>query len=94
MDLLHVYAELVAAGGDAAGRYAGVAAHLRACGPCGQDYEGLLAVVSTVSGARPAAAAAGRRRRIRVPGWTRLRRRGGLGGGQAGGGAAGRQRGG
>src|SRR5580698_1187824 len=89
MDLLHVYAELVAAGGDAPGRYAGVAAHLRACGPCGQDYEGLLAAVSAVAGAP----GAGRRRRIRVPGWAaRIRRLAGLRGGQAGGGAAGRQR--
>jgi hypothetical protein len=94
MDLLHVYAELVAAGGDAPGRYAGVAAHLRACGPCGQDYEGLLAAVSAIAGVPPGGAAAGRRRRIRVPGWAaRIRRLAGLGGGQAGGGAAGRQRG-
>jgi hypothetical protein len=26
-------------------RYPGVAAHLRACGPCGEDFEGLLAAL-------------------------------------------------
>jgi hypothetical protein len=47
MELLHVYVELVAADGLAAAaqRYPGVEAHLRACGPCGQDFDGLLAAV-------------------------------------------------
>ena len=40
--ILHVYAELVAAGEPAEDRYPGIAAHLRACGPCGEDFEGLL----------------------------------------------------
>ena len=40
--ILHVYAELVAAGEPAAGRYPGIAAHLKACGPCGEDFDGLL----------------------------------------------------
>ena len=31
MAVLHVYVDLVAAGGDAAGRYPGVVAHLAAC---------------------------------------------------------------
>ena len=26
-------------------RYPGVAAHLQACGPCGEDFEGLLATI-------------------------------------------------
>ena len=43
MEMLHVYAELVASGAPAAQRYPGVAAHLRACGPCGEDFDGLLA---------------------------------------------------
>ena len=43
MEMLHVYAELVAAGAPAEQRYPGIAAHLRACGPCGEDFEGLLA---------------------------------------------------
>ena len=46
MAILHVYVDLVVAGEDAAGRYPGVAAHLRACGPCGEDFNGLLLAVS------------------------------------------------
>ena len=46
MRVLHVYVEMVANGEDAAARYRGVASHLRACGPCGEDFEGLLALVT------------------------------------------------
>lgn len=46
MDMLHVYADLVAAGVPAEARHPGVAAHLRACGPCGEDFEGLLAAIA------------------------------------------------
>ena len=49
MAILHVYVDLVAAGEDAAGRYPGVAAHLAACGPCGEDFNGLLAAVTSGS---------------------------------------------
>ena len=49
MDLLHVYVDLVAAGDAAAQRYPGIAAHLRACGPCGEDFDGLLAAVTGTS---------------------------------------------
>ncbi len=46
MDLLHVYVELVAADPAAAAeRYPGIAAHLAACGPCAEDFAGLLAAV-------------------------------------------------
>jgi hypothetical protein len=41
MRLLHVYAEAPAR----AERYPGVAAHLRACGPCSTDFDGLLAAL-------------------------------------------------
>jgi hypothetical protein len=34
MEVLHVYAELAAAGDPVEQRYADIAAHLRACGPC------------------------------------------------------------
>ena len=44
-EMLHVYAELVAGGEPAGKRYPGIAAHLRACGPCGEDFEGLLAAI-------------------------------------------------
>jgi hypothetical protein len=43
--LLHIYVELVlddSTGAEAARRYPGVAAHLLACGPCADDFEGLL----------------------------------------------------
>jgi hypothetical protein len=47
MAVLHVYVDLVAAGQDAGDRYPGVAAHLAACGPCGDDFAGLMAAVTT-----------------------------------------------
>jgi len=43
--MLHVYVDLVAAGAPAEERYPGIAAHLRACGPCREDFEGLPAAV-------------------------------------------------
>ena len=45
MQMLHVYAELVASGAAAQQQYPGIEAHLRACGPCGEDFEALLAAV-------------------------------------------------
>lgn len=47
--LLHVYVDLVLDDGseEAARCYPGVAAHLLACGPCGQDFDGLLIAVRT-----------------------------------------------
>ncbi|MEV4803986.1 hypothetical protein AB0K18_28615 [Nonomuraea sp. NPDC049421] len=44
--MLHVYVELVAEDAGAARRYPGIAAHLRACGPCADDFEGLLAAIT------------------------------------------------
>jgi hypothetical protein len=46
MELLHVYVELVAQDTGAERRHPGIAAHLRACGPCSDDFEGLLAAVT------------------------------------------------
>jgi hypothetical protein len=47
MDLLHLYVELAAADAAAARqRYPGITVHLRACGPCGEDFDGLLAAVT------------------------------------------------
>jgi hypothetical protein len=43
MDMLHVYVDLVSAGAAPEVLYPGVEAHLRACGPCGEDFLGLLA---------------------------------------------------
>jgi hypothetical protein len=45
MELLHMYAELAAADASAAQRCPGIAAHLAACGPCGEDFDGLLAAI-------------------------------------------------
>lgn len=44
--LLHVYAELARSDvGTARERLPAVAAHLRSCGPCAEDLEGLLAAI-------------------------------------------------
>jgi hypothetical protein len=47
--LLHVYVDLVLENGadEAARRYPGMAAHLLACGPCDEDFDGLLHGVSS-----------------------------------------------
>src|SRR5260370_35057264 len=42
MAMLHVYADLVAAGEPAGERDPGIAAHLHAGGPCGEDFDALL----------------------------------------------------
>ena len=47
MQLLHMCAELVSAGGDAGTRYPGVVAHLGACFSCGDDFDGLLAAIAS-----------------------------------------------
>jgi hypothetical protein len=47
MAVLHIYADLAAAGENPAERYPGVAAHLAACGPCAEDLTGLLAAVAS-----------------------------------------------
>jgi hypothetical protein len=48
MALLHIYAEIAAAEPRVAEqRYPEVAAHLRACGPCAEDLDGLLAAIRT-----------------------------------------------
>ena len=50
MEMLHVYVDLAAAGEPAEQRYPGLAAHLRACGPGGEDFEALLAAVRDDAG--------------------------------------------
>ena len=48
MELLHIYAEIaVTDPREAEQRHPEVAAHLRACGPCAEDLEGLLAAIRT-----------------------------------------------
>jgi hypothetical protein len=46
MAILHVYVELAQLGLEPHRRYPAVAAHLQACGPCSEDFAGLLAAVS------------------------------------------------
>ena len=50
MNVLHVYVELALAGEDPERELPGVAAHLRACGPCSEDFDGLLAAAGAASG--------------------------------------------
>ncbi|MEU4670415.1 hypothetical protein AB0F91_21105 [Amycolatopsis sp. NPDC023774] len=50
MELLHVYAELLRRGEDAARFHPRIAAHLRACGPCKEDLEGLLLAIEDGAG--------------------------------------------
>ena len=46
VEVMDVYAELAVADRSAAkARYPGVAAHLRNCGPCAEDLEGLMTVI-------------------------------------------------
>jgi hypothetical protein len=45
LDLLHVYVELAAAGAEPELRFPDIAVHLRACGPCAEDFRELLAAV-------------------------------------------------
>jgi uncharacterized repeat protein (TIGR04076 family) len=47
MDVIHVYVELALSGAEPERRLPGVAAHLRACAPCNDDFEGLLAAVGS-----------------------------------------------
>ena len=44
--VLHVYVDLVLAGARPEREHPGVAAHLSACGPCNEDFEGLLHAAS------------------------------------------------
>lgn len=48
LQILHVYAELVheQSAAVAADRYPGVAVHLAACGPCEEDFHGLLSAIA------------------------------------------------
>jgi hypothetical protein len=46
IELLHVYVDATLDGDEPERRHPGVAAHLRACAPCAQDCDGLLAAVT------------------------------------------------
>jgi hypothetical protein len=45
MAVLHIYADFMARGEDPEVQYPGVSAHLRACGPCAEDLNGLLEAI-------------------------------------------------
>jgi hypothetical protein len=49
-EILHVYVDLVLSGVDPERTHPGVAAHLRACGPCAEDFDGLLAAARDAQG--------------------------------------------
>jgi hypothetical protein len=51
LELLHVYATLVADDAGAAARYPEIAAHLRACGPCAEDLDALLEAIGPAGSA-------------------------------------------
>ena len=53
MALLHVYVDLVAHNADSAQQHPGIAAHLHACGPCSEDFHGLLAAVAGLERGAP-----------------------------------------
>ena len=53
LSVLHVYVDMAAVGGRPEERFPGVAAHLAACGPCNEDFHGLLASVLGTDGRRP-----------------------------------------
>jgi hypothetical protein len=48
MAALHVYVDLVRSGADPEKELPGIAAHLRSCGPCNEDFQGLLAAVQAL----------------------------------------------
>jgi hypothetical protein len=50
MTVLHVYADIMAAGEEPEVLYPGVSAHLRACGPCAEDLRGLLEAITATPG--------------------------------------------
>ena len=52
--VLHVYVELVLAGARPEREHPGVAAHLSACGPCNEDFEGLLLAAREMEARRAA----------------------------------------
>jgi hypothetical protein len=50
MELLHAYVELVLDGHDPELTYPGITVHLRTCGACVDDFEGLLAAARADAG--------------------------------------------
>jgi hypothetical protein len=53
MEMLDIYAELLARGSIPSERFPGLHAHLLACGPCAENLEGLLAAITDEPGVGP-----------------------------------------
>jgi hypothetical protein len=53
MEMMDVYAELLAAGNDPSERFPGLHAHFMACGPCAQNLEGVVSVLRGETPSRP-----------------------------------------
>lgn len=53
MEMLDIYTELLAAGNNPGERFPGIHAHFRACDPCAQDLEGLLAALKGPASSQP-----------------------------------------
>ena len=53
MEMLDVYAELLAAGSDPTERFPGLHAHLLSCHPCAQDLVGLLLALASETSSGP-----------------------------------------
>jgi hypothetical protein len=53
MEMLDIYAELLARGSIPSKRFPGLHAHLLACGPCAENLEGLLAAITDEPGMGP-----------------------------------------
>lgn len=49
-ELIDRFVDLLVAGGDPFAQFEGVASHLAGCGPCAQDFEGLLNAVRAADG--------------------------------------------
>jgi hypothetical protein len=45
MEVLHLYADLMLSAAESLDGFAGVIAHLQACGSCSEDFDGLLRAV-------------------------------------------------
>ena len=48
-EFIDAYVELILMGGGADERYPRIAAHLRSCHPCAEDFEGLLVAAGSSS---------------------------------------------
>jgi hypothetical protein len=53
LEALHQYVEIELSGGDPARTQPGLAAHLRSCPACREDYHGLRSAVDQFGNARP-----------------------------------------